>query len=337
MLHARNHRVGGKDDGHRPAQPDPRYVEPRVGRELAEWRQAEQDAGRSRHRHHEQGHDDAGQGHGRQFVRIDQQPKHYEHHYLPQPRESVHERADTLLVHQPRVAHHQSGNVDGQIAVAHQGGGGGERQEGYGQHKYRIERSVLEVDAVDGPHAGLAGSKAHERAHAQLHRQHQRRRAYARPAAADVGYEHYGHHVGHGVVAAALELEGRAQALLEVDAAAAQDGEDRGRVGGRHDRRQQERLGIAQGHELVEEAENQIDERAGDEDGEQHAHRGQHHTGAGHRPYFLDARVHSARKENDRQRQHAHKLCKVGVLEADDVEAVGAEEHADAQKQQQRG
>ena len=93
-------------------------------------------------------------------------------------------------------------------------------------------------------------------------------------AARREGREHGGEHVGDGVVGARFDLEQRVGAAPQRKAVLAQNAKDAGRVGGRHDRSQQ------QAADPVE-AQHKVGEHAGDACGDDDAERAQQHRRRG--------------------------------------------------------
>ena len=86
--------------------------------------------------------------------------------------------------------------------------------------------------------------------------------------------EHGGEHIGDGIVGARFDLEQRVGAAPQRQAVLAQNAKDAGRVGGRHDRSQQ------QAADPVE-TQHKVGEHAGDACGDDDAERAQQHRRRG--------------------------------------------------------
>ena len=147
----------------------------------------------------------------------------------------------------------------------------------------------------------------------------------------DEGDEGEHEDVGHGVVGAAFEFKGGPEPVPEVEAAAAEDGEDGGGVGAAHGGGEEEATHECDAN-LV--GQNEIEDEAGGHGGEQHADGGEHDAGAEDGAYVLDFGVEAAGKEDGAQGHGAYHLRHLDVVEVD-AEAVAAEEHADAEEKQQ--
>ena len=333
ILHAGHDGIGGENDRHGAAQPHPRNVEAGAGGEFAERQQREEDRGGTCDEDHEQTRQAAQQQHLglQQFVNIDQQSQRDEKDHLKQPREAVEKRSERLLVNDRIVPHNQSRDIDGQIAVAADQVGHREGQEDERQQQYGVERLVFDIDPVDRPDGQTAERIPCHDAERHPHHEEQQARteahAFARRQQPD---QQNGQNIGHRVVTAAFELQQRFQILAQPLPAAAQDREDRRRVGRRHgggkEQRQQERhLGIAPRR-------HHVDEPRHDQRRQRHTDGGQHHAGPDHGANGAVTGVHTARKKNDTQRHHAHELSHGSRIEGDEPQP---EQHADAEKQQQ--
>ena len=130
MRNLRDQGVGGEDDRHRSTQAYPRDVALSLERVMLEGNQAEEHTDGTCDQDHEDTHQDAHSRHGQHLVRIDQESQREEHHDLPEPGETLEEGTHALLVHDLGVAHHQSGQIDRQVAVTLAERGGREGEEG---------------------------------------------------------------------------------------------------------------------------------------------------------------------------------------------------------------
>lgn len=340
-LVAVRHRLGaaqdGKDDGHRPSQPAPRDKQLVLEVIFSKGYQREEDAQRPRHEDHQQTDEDARQDDAapRQLARVHQEAQREEHRQLAQPRHTLEEVPRRTLVHEAAVAEHQAADIDRQIAVAFHVKAHAEDEDARGEHQDGIQRGVVDLQLVDEPHQPLAQGPAHHGAHDNLHKDHRDGRPVVRrPLRRGQGDERDCHHVGHRVVAAALQLQGRFQAVLQIQPLGTKDGENRGRVGRGHRAGQQQR-----GQEAYRAAQrglihNQPDAEARGEGRDEHAQRGQRDAGAEHRLDVANLRVHAAREKDDAQRHRADALRHADVVELD-AQPVHAEEHTHHQKQQQ--
>ena len=333
-FHAFYHRVGGKDDGHCPAQSHPRHEAARLEGDVAEGEQAEEDAQRTAHQDHEDADE---QGHGGYFehlVGVDQQSQAEEHDDLKQPREPVHEGVDLFAVHDAVVAHHHAGDVDGQVAVASQQVGEGEGEEDEGEQQDGVEGLVVDVELVEHLDGELAEQIAGCCAYAELDDEGHGDGAQPHAARLDELDEDDGEHVGHGVVATAFELEHGPQVVLEVHLLRTEDGKHGGGVGGRHRGGQQQGGGERQVDVGPAHARQPPDEEAGEEGGEQHARGGEHDAGTQHGLDVGKLGVHSAGEQDDAQGHHADELGFFGVVKLD-AEAVASKSHAHHEKEQE--
>ena len=336
ILHMRHQRIDGEEDRHGAAQPDPRHVKPRLGRKLAEREQAGEDRQRTRHKDHERPDQPAEDQHPgfEQFVAVHEQAQREEHHDLHEPREPVEEDGQRPFLFEFMVADNQTRKVDGQVAVTLDQVGEGEREEDECQQEHRVERMVGQLDAVDRPYGQPPDQVPGQGAHDHLH--HEKDYAHAQ---ADAGRgirhdadEQDGHHVCHRVVRTALQLQQRAQVLLEPLFLASQDGENRRRVGRGHRGGQQqcqrERYFDPQPRS------HQPHETGQHERRHDHADRSQYDARADDGFYLRELRVHTAREEDNTQGDHTHEL---GHLDRTVRDEIQTEQHAHPEEQQQRG
>ena len=245
VLHMRHQGIDGEENRHGAAQSHPRHVEPRLGGELAERGHADEDRQRARHQNHERPHQSAQNQHTgfEQFVAVDEQTQREEHHDLHEPRKTVEEDRQRTFLLQLVVSDDQPRKVDGQIAVALDQVGEGEREKDERQQQHRVERMVGEVDAVDRPDGQTADQVPRQGADDHLHdeKHHAHTHSHAARTVRHHADEQNGHHIGHRVVRAALQLQQGPQVLLQPLLLASQDRENRSRVGRGHRGGEQQR------------------------------------------------------------------------------------------------
>src|SRR5690606_21191924 len=102
-----------------------------------------------------------------------------------------------------------------------------------GRRDARPHEEVLAEDGDGGPHQASDG---------ELYEHEPERRDTGRRVLRDRVDEDDGEDDRHRIIEAGLQLDGGADALADLDAAAAQNGEDRRGVGRRDDRAEEERL-----------------------------------------------------------------------------------------------
>ena len=234
------------------------------------------------------------------------------------------------------VADHQTGEIDGQIAVAADQVGERKDEEYQREQQNRVLRLVVDVEPVDEEERYAAEHVAGDRADADLHQQYAGRVSETHVADLNDLNEQDRQDVGHRVVASALEFEHRTEILLQPQTLASQNREDRGGVRRRNDGCQQQRLVKRQRDRSEKVARDKKDDSSGNGRGDHHAQRGQYDARTQHGADFLELRVHAARKKDDAQRDHADELGDRRAVELN-AQPVAAEHHADAQKQQQDG
>ena len=330
-----HHRIDGEEDRHGAAEPHPRNVEPRPGRELPERQQAGEDRQRPRDEDEEEAHGAAEDQHLglQQFVAIDEQSQREEHHDLHEPRETVEKDRQGPFLHQFVIADDQSREIDGQVAVAAHQVREGEREEDEGQQQHDVERVVRQSDAVDRPHGQPSDEVAGEGSDDHLH--DERHDRHAQPDVLRRVRQHADEqdreHVGHRIVRTALQLEQRPQVLLQPLLLASQDREDRGRIGRGHRGGQQQRQ--RERHLQPQPRRDEPYEARQDEGRHHHARRGQHDTRPDDRPDLPEGGVHAACEQNDAQRHHADELGDIDRTVGDEIQS---EQHAHPEEEQQR-
>ena len=142
--------------------------------------------------------------------------------------------------------------------------------------------------------------------------------------------EHGGEHIGDGIVGARFDLEQRVGAAPQRQAVLAQNAKDAGRVGGRHDRSQQ------QAADPVE-AQREVGEHAGDAGSDDDAERAQQHRRRSDGLGAVDIGVKAAVEHDEQQRRAADGFGKRVVAKIDVRRAVDAQQHAQRDKDEQGG
>ena len=330
--------VGGEDDGHCAAEPDPGDVEFGAAGHAAEGCKAEEYAKGACEEHHEEADEEPEPCDGEQLVGVDEEPEGEEHDNLEEPREPVEEGGDALFVLHLVVADDEPGDVDGEVAVAFDEFRAGEDEEYAGEEEDGVEGLVGDVEAVYHPYDEFAEEEAGERADGELYEEHEEGVPEADFACGRLHDfdEEEGEHVCHGVVAAAFELEHGSELFFEPLAFAAEDGEYGGGVGGGHDGCHEEGGGDGEGGVGGDEAAEPVDEEPGEGGGEDDAEGGEGDALPEDGADFGVFGVHAAGEEDDAEGYHADELGAGGVVELD-AEAVAAEEHADAEEEDEDG
>ena len=131
---------------------------------------------------------------------------------------------------------------------------------------------------------------------------------------------------GHRVVAAGLRLENPRQAAAE--RGDAQGGEDRRRVGGRHDGAEHQRR-------HVREVEEGVRGHARDQGGHQHPDRAEQRRREQHGTHRAPRRRQPALEEDDRQADHPERPREMRIVEVDAARAVRAEQHPEREEPDQ--
>lgn len=232
------------------------------------------------------------------------------------------------------VPHDQTREVNREVAVALDEVREGEGEEDEGQQQHRVERVIGQVDLVDRPHRQAPDQVARKRADDQLH--HEIDDAHTQTAPA-LGVGNHAdqqdrEHVGHRVVRTALQLQQRPEVLFEPLLLASQDREDRRRIGRGHRGGQQQRQ--REGDLQIEPRRDEPYEAPQHHGRHDHPHRGQHDARPDDRLYLLEGGVHTAREEDDAQRDHTDELRHFDRTVRNEIQP---EQHADPQEEQQRG
>lgn len=267
-----------------------------------------------------------------EFVEVDEQTQRKEHHDLHQPGEAVEEDRKRPLLRQLIITQDQTGQIDGQISVATDQVGKREGKENEGKQKHRVKRIVAQVNAVNGPYADPTDSIPHQTAEKHLNDELYDTHRYAHGfcAAGQYADQHNGQHVRHRVVRTALQLQQRAQVLVQPLFLASQDGENRSRIRRRHRRGQQQRRRKRYGQPDPwgnERDETRYDHRRHDDSGGR-----QYDTRSDHRSYFRKLGIHTAREKDDTKSDHTYELGRFDGMERNEIDA---EQHTDPQKKEQ--
>jgi hypothetical protein len=228
------------------------------------------------------------------------------------------------------VADHQPGEVDGQEAAAAEGGRRAEGEDADGPCQHGVEPRSIQVDAVDQHDAEAAEGEADHRAHPHLEREEgEHPRADRQPA------EHHldegdGEEDRHRVVGPALYLQCRAQPLAQVQPLVTEGREDGGRVGRGHD--------AAEQHPVDErKTEDPGGEDAGDAGGEDDADRRHDRRRAPGHHHGAEWRAQPAVVEDQPQRDRAHRVGHLEVVEGDAADPLRPRQHPHRQEEHQHG
>ncbi|MNZ72692.1 hypothetical protein D3C78_910790 [compost metagenome] len=319
----REHR---EDHRHRAAQADPGDEQALAEVEGAKRQQADEHRQRPGEQDHPQRQQQRRHGDRQQLAGGEQQAEDQEHADLAEPGQAVEHVQDAVAVADRPVAEHQAADVHGEDAAAADFPGEGVDHDAAADRQQRVE-AVGHRQAVDQLQQQPAAGQAEDDADAELQDQRQQ---HAPAEAGLPGGEHadqgHGEEHRHRVVAARLDLQGRADPLVE--ALAVEQVEHHGGVGGGDDGADQ------QAFEQLE-VEQPGGGQAGQPGGDHHADGGQRHR----RPQG-DAEgghpgAHAAVEEDHRQRQVADQVGQRVVVEDDAADAVDAGEHAHGEEDHQ--
>ncbi len=338
VMDLRDEGVGGEDDGHGAPQAHPGNIQFRLAAHFPEGGEADEYAGGASEEHHEYADEQSQYCDGNQFVGVYEESQGEEHDNLEQPREAVEEGDDALFVLDLAVADDEPGDVHREVTVSFHQLRGGKDEEYESEEQDGVEGVVVHVQPVHHPHRQASQKEARDGTHAHLDDEHEE----GLPPAEVAGwhlydlYQQQGQHVGHGVVAPALEFEHGAEFFFQSLFFAAEDGEDRRGVGGGHDGSHEEGFGDADGGVVGEETAYPVDEQPGEGGGQHHAEGGEEDALSQYGFDFGKLGVHTARKEDDAQGNHADELRAGGVVELD-ARAVAPAYHAHAEEEEQDG
>lgn len=267
-----------------------------------------------------------------EFVEVDEKTQRKKHHDLYQPGEAVEEDRQRTFLRQLVITQHQSCQVNSQVSVPANQVGKREGKENESEQKHRIERMIAQIDPIDCPYTDPADSVAHQTAEHHLNDELYDTHRYAHGfcAAGQYADQHNGQHVRHRVVRTALQLQQRAQVLVQPLFLASQDGENRSRIRRRHRRGQQQRRRKRYGQPDPwgnERDETRYDHRRHDDSGGR-----QYDTRSDHRSYFRKLGIHTAREKDDTKSDHTYELGRFDGMERNEIDA---EQHTDPQKKEQ--
>ena len=232
------------------------------------------------------------------------------------------------------VAHHKTGNVYRQISVAVAQVGYGKYEEYECEQKNGIKSIVVKIYPVDEKAHKPSQPISENSTHTKLHKQLQTRIGRIEIAFQHHIYKYYCQHIGHRVVAAALQLQHRTDVFLQAKPFGTQDGEYRCRIGGRHDRRKKHGFCQRQIYAARNRRRNEVDETSGQQSRHQHTYGGEHYTGSEHRLYLAETGVHTSRKQDYAQCHNTYEL-NCGRIVKLYAKPVAAEQHANGKEQQQ--
>ena len=225
-----HHRHDGKYDGGGSPQPRPGHQEllpgggPEGGEEEGHRR-------RPGHQGEKEGDQDGGEKHLGKPGGKHQESQQEEDEHLHHPVEGVKKVHQGFLAGNLLIAQEDAGDVGAQVSVSAGQGRQGVGGQGGGHQKYGLKAVGTQVHAAENP----ASSQGHEDsagdAEGQLRQDGPQDAAGGNSPAH--GRQHGdGHHVGAGIVAAALDLQHGGSAVFEVQLSGAQDGEYGGGVRG---------------------------------------------------------------------------------------------------------
>ena len=320
-------RHDGEHDGRRPAQARKTDEQP-LAHAAAKRRQQRKHRRRAGHQRQKQRNGRRLAQHGRHLRGEGQQPQQEKQHHLHHAGDAVKKRDQRFFVADLAVAQQNAGDVHAQKAVAAQQRRRGVAEQRHPDDEQRIEPAGAKLEPPQQPQRGHAHAKAEQQAEAQLRRQHAQHRP-RRDAGFHRRQQHGGEHVGERVVGAALDFQHRVGVFFQRQFARAQDGEHRRRVGRAQHRAAQK--AFQQRH-----AQRQVAERAGQQCGEHGARAGQHDGLHRHRFGRAPVGAETAVKHDEQQRHRRELVGKAIVVERDASDAVGAEQHTQDQKRQQR-
>ena len=144
------------------------------------------------------------------------------------------------------------------------------------------------------------------------------------------GAKHGSEHVGERVVGARLDLEQRVGATLERKPVLAQDGENACGVGGRDDGAQKER-------QRPIKAQGNMGKHRGEAGGDHYACGGEQDGGGGHRACTLDVGVKATVEHDEDKGCGTDALGCLEVVKVDMQRPAASQEHAEGDKDEQRG
>ena len=312
------HRKGGQNDGHRPAQPNPADVADLAGT-IAERQQAGHHRQRTSNHRQEHTHRQPHPRHRQQLRWRHQEPQHHEDADLAQPGQRiVHARHELMVWKSPVTQHHAGHKGTEETTPARQGGQGkrGERQR-HRHGRVEPERRRRKLRKRQPPYK--AHQNARGRTHAQLDRDGQERHPGERRRIAEHVEHHHRKNDGHGVVDARLDFQHLADSRLKMKPAASQYAEHRGGIGRGHHGSQQKRLRPRQPNESPKDSDKQ--------GGQPHAYRGQEAGRQERMPHRAQTRDHPAVEEDQHEVDRSGHDREMMVLEVDPADPFPTAEH----------
>ena len=227
------------------------------------------------------------------------------------------------------VADDDAREVHGEKAAAVQQVGRRENQGAAGQDQQRIQ-PVGQRQPHHQPRQHPAPGQAEDGPEPELARQHPDETAERGGLGLQQRADHGGNEQDrHRIVGTGLDLQRGLDALVEADAAVAQEREHRGRIGRADDRREQH----AQPPVDIEEPGGEHAEQGRRTD---HAPAGQHRGRPQRHPEAAHPRAQAAVEQDHRERRLRDQRGDEEVLEDDAARPVLAGEHADAEEEQQQ-
>ena len=316
--------IGGQDDRHRPPQAGP-GDEQLVPPPEAHARGTQPHRQRPGHEGQGQEQQDPLPPEVRPLLGEDQQAHHREHADVGHGEQRRGEVGHPLLVDERAVAHHVAGDEHRKHAAGPGQFGQPVDQQHDPEGKHVVVAAVLRGEAVEQPQRTARQQPAQRGGRRELPEEHQdglRPRRLAMGERLDYGHSE---HDGHRVVGGAFDLDGGGE--LGGQGLAAQDREDGGRIGGRNDGCQQQRLVGRPAQQPVEHG-----ERAGR--GEHHPPGGEATRRQGHRHEIGPLGGEAGVEEDQHQGEIADAVGEADVVEMPDVEDVAAEHDPTAQRDQ---
>ena len=266
------------------------------------------------------------------LVGIDKQTEAEEHDDLKQPRQSIHKGIDFLAVHDAGISHHDTGNIDCQIAVTTQQVGQREGEEDKRQQQDGVEGLVIDVQTIQHQDGELTQQVAGNSTYQELN--HERTHYAHRTHVGRLGQldKHYGKHIGHGVVTTAFQLQHRTEVVLQIDFLRTENGKYRSRIGRGHGSGQQQRTDEREVNVCPTHARKPPDEEAGKQSRQKYTHSGEHDTLRQHRLDVGKLGIHTARKKDDAQSNHTNELSLFSTMELN-AQAIATKGHTHHQEQ----
>ncbi len=232
----------------------------------------------------------------------------------------------------PRIAGDDAGDVDGEEATTLADAGDGVGGQGHRQHDDWIERH-LQRRPVDDQHDEPAANGTDQCADADLKEE--------LADEADVGCAGQGRsgdNLDEGerqedrdrIVRAGFDLQCRAHAVAQRDAADAQEEEDGSGIGRRQDRAEEQAL---QEGQPEQELRHQAEDKRGDEDADD----GQGYGGKGGDTQRRQAGLEAGIEQDDGERDRADEVGRLAIVEGDAEPVLACDQTDQEEDEQQRG